>query len=126
MLEVKWTCDHCETTCLGSRIAVQAYIDAMPSGWSSLLVEGRHKHFCSPDCRCKWEEIHPARAMPDETVFESIAGGLKREVVTEYQSNAIGVVVPSAYEDDRGGRPGLDGDTMLGAPREAAEKMSGA
>jgi hypothetical protein len=44
------------------------------------------------------------------------AGGIKKEVVTEYEPRGGGTVVPTAPDDDRGGRSDLTGNTMLPPP----------
>ncbi len=44
---------------------------------------------------------------------KNIGAGLRKEIITEYQGRGGGTVVPSAHEDNFGGRPGLDGSTII-------------
>lgn len=48
--------------------------------------------------------------------FKRVSGGVNKEVVKEYTSRGDGVVLPSAYEDDFGGRPDLVHGTKLPKP----------
>lgn len=47
---------------------------------------------------------------------KEIGGGWRKEIVPEYGHREGGTVVPNAFEDDRGGRPGLTGGTYLEPP----------
>ena len=48
--------------------------------------------------------------------FRTVAGGFRQEIVEDYQATGAGVVVPTAFDDNFGGRPGLTGATMLAPP----------
>lgn len=48
--------------------------------------------------------------------FVKTASGVRREVVKDYQSRGDGIVIPSAFDDDFGGRPDLAHGTTLPPP----------